>query len=432
MYPIYGCSGHRWSIHVHVLESLCWTGFLSARSLLLHLVTPVHVLASDGEFRFGWVQVAPLQSTGLLASRLPCTCSWTSSILSHPQLSLPGRERTPHWYRWTSFLLRSPFFGSTFALERKLDRVRNRFEGTVRGASTPFAMRSFARAHTHGCAPLRRKGKEGARSSGWMRWKAAKRNFTTRTGAAEKDGPGGRQDATGLEGVALLTLSGENWIQANELWDAKQEERVLFAFATHFADLTTWEYARVLKMERKKLQEANVKLVFVGIGTVEQAKLFCQECGFEEEDVYCDPRGENYRKLGFNRGFAPDANVSGYLKLLAMLAGLGSPGTIPEVLRGYLGDKNAKPWFSEEETMGKLFKSVGVGYQRPFELATVRLQNMVSVLSRWKELSPENDKLLTQLGGTLAFRGSELVYRFDDRGILVYADVDELIPKVTA
>lgn len=38
-----------------------------------------------------------------------------------------------------------------------------------------------------------------------------------------------------------------------------------------------------------------------------------------------------YRALGFSPGFAPDANVSPYLKLLPMLMGIGSPGTIQEV-----------------------------------------------------------------------------------------------------
>lgn len=44
-----------------------------------------------------------------------------------------------------------------------------------------------------------------------------------------------------------------------------------------------------------------------------------------------DPEGVCYKALGFSPGFAPDAPVSAYLKLLPMLAGIGSPGTIQEV-----------------------------------------------------------------------------------------------------
>lgn len=41
-----------------------------------------------------------------------------------------------------------------------------------------------------------------------------------------------------------------------------------------------------------------------------------------------DPTGELYTALGFNRGFLPDSPISPYAKLLPMLAGIGSPGTI--------------------------------------------------------------------------------------------------------
>ena len=46
---------------------------------------------------------------------------------------------------------------------------------------------------------------------------------------------------------------------------------------------------------------------------------------------FADETGHCYKALGFSPGFAPDANVSPYLKLLPMLAGIGSPGTIQEV-----------------------------------------------------------------------------------------------------
>ena len=34
-----------------------------------------------------------------------------------------------------------------------------------------------------------------------------------------------------------------------------------------------------------------------------------------------------------------------YMKLVIMCAGIGSPGTLPEVFRGYLGDKGAPEVF---------------------------------------------------------------------------------------
>lgn len=90
-----------------------------------------------------------------------------------------------------------------------------------------------------------------------------------------------------------------------------------------------------------------------------------------------DPTPTLYRALALNQGFAPDIQISAYLKLLTMLAGVGSPGTIQEVLRGYLGDRNSPPVFSGTNP----FDVLGSGYQRPFELATLRLYNMQAVLS---------------------------------------------------
>ena len=49
-----------------------------------------------------------------------------------------------------------------------------------------------------------------------------------------------------------------------------------------------------------------------------------------------DPTGELYTALGFSPGFLPEANVSAYAKLLPMLAGIGSPGTL-QVLPGGWG-----------------------------------------------------------------------------------------------
>lgn len=51
---------------------------------------------------------------------------------------------------------------------------------------------------------------------------------------------------------------------------------------------------------------------------------------------HADPEGACHRALNFSRGFAPEARVSSYLKLLPMLAGIGSPGTLQEVwIPGY-------------------------------------------------------------------------------------------------
>ena len=64
----------------------------------------------------------------------------------------------------------------------------------------------------------------------------------------------------------------------------------------------------------------------------------------------------------------------------------------------------------------------GNGFQRPFELATVRLRNMVEVLGAWSTYV-KTDKYLTQRGGTyLLNQNNELIYEFKDKGILGFSE----------
>ena len=75
------------------------------------------------------------------------------------------------------------------------------------------------------------------------------------------------------------------------------------------------------------------------------------------------------------------------------------------------------------EIKGKFFdKAGGSGFQRPFELATLRLRNMVEVLGQWKTYVP-NASYITQRGGTFLFDGQrELIYEFRDPGILGFSE----------
>ena len=112
--------------------------------------------------------------------------------------------------------------------------------------------------------------------------------------------------------------------------------------------------------------------------------------------LYADASGACCDALGFAKGFGPDLEISPYLKLFPMLFGISSAGTIPEVhttmscgkdgprlrrivqvLRGYVGDRQSGQIFKG----ASLFDILGRNYQRPFELATLRLDNMVKILS---------------------------------------------------
>ncbi|KAK9821991.1 hypothetical protein WJX81_004152 [Elliptochloris bilobata] len=197
-------------------------------------------------------------------------------------------------------------------------------------------------------------------------------------------------------------------------------------FMTHFADLSSWELAQRLVKVIPTLQAGGVQVFAVGLGSPEQGRRFAQLLEFPAEVLFADPEGACHRALGFSRGFAPEARVSPYLKLLPMLAGIGSPGTLLEVIRGYVGDRGAKPVFEGVSP----FNVLGTGYQRPFELATLRLRNMVGILPEWGSLAPERVDLLTQQGGALVLSGAperRPLFRHADRGILDTVDVDALV-----
>lgn len=116
---------------------------------------------------------------------------------------------------------------------------------------------------------------------------------------------------------------------------------------------------------------------------------------------------------------------------MLMCAGIGSQGTLKEVFRGYRGDRFAPQLIGDQEIIkasplpalkGSFFKwAGGSGFQRPFELATLRLRNMAEVLGNWNAYVPDAS-YMTQRGGTFLFDAQNaLVYEHRDRGILGFA-----------
>lgn len=216
--------------------------------------------------------------------------------------------------------------------------------------------------------------------------------------------------------------------------------RQLVILLTHWGDLSSWEYAQQLRHALPALKEKGVEVVAVGIGGRESGKLFAQLVDFPEELLYYDEAGACCGALDCSPGYgresalqAQDNAVSPYLRLLPMLLGIGSPGTLAKVIYGYFGDRSWNPeWIREQLALtakGRgdfpyvepaTFDKVGSGYLRPFELATVRLQNMIGILNNWFDLIPTNADLVVQQGATLVLENGQTLYKFKDKGILVY------------
>lgn len=220
------------------------------------------------------------------------------------------------------------------------------------------------------------------------------------------------------------------------LGNEKLYTRLLVLVWPQLGDFDTLEYAWWLQREAERIQRQGLVIRAVGIGDRTSGQQFCDYTGFPADCLFVDPKAELHHKLALYPGLSlklPSFSMAqnAWINLILMCAGIGSPGTLAEVFRGYLGDRKAPQLIGDEEVVkakplpplkGSFFNLAGgKGFQRPFELATLRLRNMVEVLSHWKTYVPDA-AYLTQRGGTFLFNAQgELIYEHRDRGILGFA-----------
>lgn len=213
--------------------------------------------------------------------------------------------------------------------------------------------------------------------------------------------------------------------------------QLLVLIWSQLGDFDSLEYAWWLQREREKLEAKGITIRAVGIGDRNSGIKFSNYTGFPQEWLFVDSEAEIHTTLGLYRGLNINfpllsTSQKAWLNLMLMCAGLGSPGTLKEVFRGYKGDQKAPQLIADEEVVrgtplppikGSFFKAAGGScFQRPFELATLRLRNMTEVLSNWNTYVP-NSSYLTQRGGTFLFDSQgKLIYEHRDRGILGFAE----------
>lgn len=225
-------------------------------------------------------------------------------------------------------------------------------------------------------------------------------------------------------------------LQVSVLSGCDTANRLLFLALPQLGDFDSLEYAWWLQRDAARLQQAKVTVRAVGIGDRSSGEKFCAYTGFSPDWLFVDPTAELHHQLGLYSGLSlkvpalsPVQNA--WLNLMLMCAGVGSPGTLAEVFRGYRGDRHAPQLIDDEEMVkaaplpvfkGSFFKLAGgSGFQRPFELATLRLRNMTEVLGNWKTYVPDAT-YMTQRGGTFLFdQNGNLLYEHRDRGILGFA-----------
>jgi len=194
-------------------------------------------------------------------------------------------------------------------------------------------------------------------------------------------------------------------------------------------DFDSFEYAINLKSFIDKNQDKNLDIFAIAIGNQNGREKFCKFTGFPKENLIVVSSNQIHNNLKVSKGL--DIGLGGWINMFLMLSGINSLKTIKEVLRGYIGDREAKQIYSEFDKIevlkflkfsGNSFKKVfGDGYLRPFELATFRLNNMNEIIQNWSDYIL-NEEYLPQRGASFLLNDqNQVVYKFFSRDVLGYS-----------
>ena len=119
-------------------------------------------------------------------------------------------------------------------------------------------------------------------------------------------------------------------------------DKTLVLLWSQLGDFDNLEYAWWLNRESELLKAKNITVKAIGIGDRNSGIKFCEYTGFPQASLYVDPHAELHRALDLYQGLTIkfpllSAKYSAFLNLMLMCAGIGSPGTLSEVWRGYKG-----------------------------------------------------------------------------------------------
>ena len=256
--------------------------------------------------------------------------------------------------------------------------------------------------------------------------------------------------------IALPRVSDGASVHLGDALAATTDSKTLLCFGTHAADFNAIEYLQKLRFYIPRLRDAGVSRVACVLNAdAAQCRTLAELLDVPDDvELFSDPTGEAGRKFGVSRGFRPDdAALSPYVKLFVVGIGLGPPwGTLLPVLRGYVGAPSGKrDWIEacmqQAQRAGRVPEPLELAADgsiaknrfddtplvsdwgvRPFELATMRLQNLIMQISRYGELGPKDPRCLTQLGGMVVVgAGGAPEYAWLDRGLCDLPDFEDVL-----
>lgn len=174
-----------------------------------------------------------------------------------------------------------------------------------------------------------------------------------------------------LGDATIFTATGDP-VMFKDLWD-QTEGIAVVALLRHFGCICCWELASTLKEWRPKFDAAGVKLVAVGVGTPDKARMLAEGLPFPVDCLYADPERKAYDILGLYYGFG----------------------------RTFFNPASAKV-FSRFESLQKAAKNY-----------TIRA-------------TPDDRSSVLQQGGMFVFKGKELLYARKDEGTGDHAPLDDI------
>ncbi|KAF2295604.1 hypothetical protein GH714_033339 [Hevea brasiliensis] len=183
-----------------------------------------------------------------------------------------------------------------------------------------------------------------------------------------------------LGDVTIFTAAGEP-VMLKDLWD-QNEGMAAVALLRHFGCPCCWELASALKESKSKFDSAGVKLIAIGVGAPNKARILAERLPFPMDCLYADPDRKAYDVLGLYYG----------------------------VGRTFFNPASAKV-FSRFDALRKAVKNYTV------------------------EATPDDRSGVLQQGGMFLFKGKELLYARKDEGTGDHAPLDDVFDiccKVTA
>ncbi|KAF7044037.1 hypothetical protein CFC21_053317 [Triticum aestivum] len=104
-----------------------------------------------------------------------------------------------------------------------------------------------------------------------------------------------------LGGVSVFAAGTGDAVPLRDLWDPS-EGVVVVALLRHFGCFCCWELASDMKKSMPKFESAGAKLIAIGVGTSDKARILADGLPFPVDSLYADPERKAYDVLGLYHG----------------------------------------------------------------------------------------------------------------------------------